>query len=435
MDSGEPPLGPIEGIIILILALTLLSVFFSLSESAILSINKLRLRVWRLKNDKAAIRITKVLEHKDKLLNTFLVGNNIVNITITTLITAGVLALFERHHAFEGSGVGVAAILTTVYLLFFSEIMPKTMGALYPEQTAFALSGLIVFFVRLLSPLTFVFTRISRLAASLLGIPLEAPEVSFTEEEIKTFIDIGGEEGVLEESAKQMMHRVFAFTDLAARDIMTPRTKIVSLSLYATYRETLELAQRSRISCFPVCGDGLDNVLGVFYVRDMLALGRNSEAFSIKKTMREPIFIPGSKKMSAVQQILRQKNQSMAVVMDEYSGTGGLLTTEDIASAIFGKISNDYDAPGRPLITQINQDELVVDGSCRLKALGEQAGIVLSSANYETLGGFMLEQCDRIPQTGDGVTVNGCTFTVMAVAQNRVQKVHILRQSAEGGPR
>jgi CBS domain containing-hemolysin-like protein len=194
-----------------------------------------------------------LLERKDKLLNTFLVGNNIVNITITSLITAIILAFFKRISIAEGSGIGIAAIAATVLLLIFGEITPKTLGSIYPERTAFLLGGIISVLAFLLSPLVFVFTRFSRLITRLMHIPLDAPAVSFTEDEIKTFIDIGEEEGVLETDEKTMMHRVFAFTDLAAGDIMTPRTKIVPISLSTSYRDVLELAERSRFSCFPVC--------------------------------------------------------------------------------------------------------------------------------------------------------------------------------------
>jgi CBS domain containing-hemolysin-like protein len=428
MDPAEPPPAGPAGLLVLILILVLLSMLFSASESAFLSINKLRLRVRRLKNDKRALRVWKLLERRDRLLNSFLLGNNIVNITITALITALVLGLFKRLGILESSGVGIAALTATVFLLIFGEIMPKTIGALYPEQTAFLLSGSIVFLVKLLSPLTAVFTRMSRAAAKLMGIPLESQGVSFTAEEIKSFIDIGEEEGVLEAGEKRMMHRVFAFTDLAARDIMTPRTKIVAMSIDAAYTEVLELAQRSRFSCFPVCRDSLDDIAGTLYIKDLLALMDAPPRFSVKTLMREPVFIPGTQKMSSVQRILREKKQSMAIVMDEYSGTGGLLTIQDIGEAIFGAIGTDRSGYGNPSITRLNPEEWVAEGSCRLTELAEQTGVTLCSRNYETLGGFMLEKCDRIPQIGDAAAENGYTFTVMGMSQNRVQKVHIIRR-------
>jgi CBS domain containing-hemolysin-like protein len=315
--------------------------------------------------------------------------------------------------------------------------MPKTLGSIYPERTAFLLGGIIGGFAILLSPFVFIFTQFSHLITRIMRIPLDTPDVSFTEEEIKTFIDIGEEEGVLEPGEKTMMHRVFAFTDLAAGDIMTPRTKIVPVPLSTSYRDVLELAERTRFSCFPVCKAGqdtdecnIDDVAGVLYIKDMLALpdsgGIAKREFSVKDTMREPIFIPGTKKMSAVQQILRAQNQSLAIVIDEYSGTSGLLTTADLAASIFGMFPDDTGAP-QPPVAKINEHELLVDGSCRLSALSEIEGIRLVSKYYETVGGFMMEKCDRIPQIGDTVTESGCTFTVTQVSKNKVQRVHILR--------
>jgi CBS domain containing-hemolysin-like protein len=255
-----------------------------------------------------------------------------VNIAITALTTMTAMRMWGRR------GIAIAVAASTVFLLIVGEIIPKTLGSRLPEATAFALSPLIAFFVRLLSPAAAFFARLSRLLARGLGISLEQGPVSFTQEEIKNWIELGEEEGILESGEKRMMKRVFTFTDLAARDIMVPRVKMFTVTYGITFEAVLALAERTRVARFPVCGaGGIDDIQGVLYLQDLLGFATRPKDFAVKKVMREAVFIPGSKKMSAVQRTLREAKQGMAIVLDEYFGTSGLLTSRDIARTIFGE--------------------------------------------------------------------------------------------------
>ena len=225
--------------LLIALILILLSMIFSASESAFLSVNKLRIRFLRNKKHKGALRAGSLLDNKERLLNTVLVGNNIVNIAITAILTSFSLDLFGP------SGVGIATVISTIVLLIFGEITPKTLGSKHPEPIVFTLSPVLFFFSILLKPLVVIFTFISRLLARMFGIRFNETKVSFTEDEIKTLIEVGEEEGILESGEKRMMHRVFKFTDLAAKDIMVPRTEIIFVSLSATYSDIIELSQKS----------------------------------------------------------------------------------------------------------------------------------------------------------------------------------------------
>ena len=282
--AGDISLEGVIGLLIAILVLIIFSMIFSSSESAFLSINKLRVRFLRSKKDKKAIKVGKLLDRKDALLNTVLVGNNIVNIAITSLLTSLALQLFGT------SGVGIATIVATVLLLIFGEISPKTVGTGHPEAVAFLFTDVIAFLMKLLSPLVFIFTRISRFIAKVFGVNIENTKVSFTEDEIKNFIDVGEEEGVLEENEKKLMHRVFRFTDLAAKDIMIPRTKIKAIPLTASYQAVIELSQTSRFSRFPVYGEDIDDIVGVLYVKDLMFYSTRQQEFSVKKN-NETAFI------------------------------------------------------------------------------------------------------------------------------------------------
>jgi CBS domain containing-hemolysin-like protein len=309
---------------------------FSAGESAFLSLNKLRLHVRLLKKDARAQKVSRLLKRKDLLINTFLIGNALVNIGLTALVTALAISLWGSR------GIGVAALASTVFLLIFGEITPKTLAMRHPEPVAYGFCPIIAFFTFLFSAPARFFASLARRITALFGIKLSDSGVTFNEEEIKNFIEMGGEEGVIEEGEKVMMHRVFAFTDLAARDVMVPRVNLVSVGLDLTYDAVLALAERRQLWCFPVMAANAtpDNLAGVLYVKDMLPYAAAPESFSVKRVMREPVYIPGTRKVSSAQRLLREHGQSVGIILDEYGGTAGLITTQDIAEVIFGKVGS-----------------------------------------------------------------------------------------------
>lgn len=413
----------LAGLLLAVVVLIILSMIFSSSESAFLSINRLRIRFLRSKKDRGAIRVGRLLDRKEQLLNTVLVGNNIVNIAITALLTSLALQLFGS------SGVGIATLASTVVLLIFGEITPKTVGSRHPEPVAFLFSGLISFSMKLFSPLVFVFSGFARLASRALGIKSNQKTVSFTEDEIKNFIDVGEEEGVLEQDEKRMMHRVFRFTDLAAKDIMVPRTKIVAISLTTSYHAIIELAQQSRLSRFPVYRQNLDDIVGVLYIKDMMFYQGKSNNFFVQDIMRPPLYIVGTKKMSSVQQMLRENRQSLAVVIDEYSGTDGILTTEDISREIFGTVGDEFYQARMPQTVELAQGEALVDGAIRLTEVAERFGCSLHSEFYETLGGYLSEKLDKVPVEGDFYREQGMLFTVKEADATRILTIHVKQEA------
>ncbi|WP_428770525.1 hemolysin family protein [Treponema sp. HNW] len=399
------------------------SMMFSAAETAFFSVNKLRLRFLRDKKHPEALKAGKLLDNKPRLLNTVLVGNNIVNIGLSVMLTSAALNLFGERG--KSLSVGAASVTATLLLLIFGEIIPKTAAARYPERIAFKLASFITFFSYLFTPPVRFFTLVSAAVIKLLGIKTDASAVSFTEEEIKTFIEMGGEEGLIHSAGEQMMHRVFTFTDLEARDIMVPRTEIVSIAHNAGYTEVLERSQKSRLSRFPVLGKDIDDIRGVLYVKDVLLYSGDPASFSVKKIMRPPLFILETKNMTAVQQILYEKNQTIAIVLDEYSGTAGLLTKEDIAEEIFGTINDEYYFPESQDTVFINEKEALISGKTRLLDLSDRLGITLKSDYHETVAGFIMEKLGRVPVSGDSIVYEGRRFTVTAVAGMRIRQVHI----------
>ncbi|HIW37187.1 MAG TPA: hemolysin family protein [Candidatus Treponema faecavium] len=425
MSSGEPPSDSLWGVLIAAAVLIVFSMIFSASESAFLSINKLRVRFLRRKKDPRAIRAGKLLDNRERLINTLLVGNNIVNIGISALLTAAALELFGA------AGVGIATLVSTVLLLIFGEITPKTVGSRHPEPVAFLFSRVVTFFSVLLYPVVALVTMITRGIVSLTGIRLSDSAVSFTEEDIRNLIDVGEEEGVLDSGEKRMMHRVFKFTDLAAKDIMAPRMKIQAIPATMGYHDVLELSERTRYSRFPVYRDDIDNIVGILYVKDLLFFDGTPESFSVMDFVRPPLFVLGSKKMSSVQQMLRENRQTLAVVVDEYSGTDGILTMEDIAREIFGAISDEYETEPRPGIIESGASSVLVDGTVRLIDIEDKFGITLHSEYYETLGGYLSEKLDKVPCAGDSMRDSGCVFTVVEADERHASQIRIEREPEE----
>lgn len=409
-------------IILLLIAITciVLSSLFSASESAFLGLNKLRVHFLREKGDKRAIRAGKLLERKEELLNMLLVGNEIVNVTLSVVLTSIFLKLFGA------AGLGIATSIATVLLLIFGEITPKSLTTRYPEKSSFFLSRFVWFFFYFLRPFVIIFTSISRLFLRVFGISTKKKQATFTEEEIKTFIDVGGEEGVLENGEKNMMNRVFKFTDLNATDIMVPRCDVIGIETKASYRDIIQLSERTRISRFPVyTEDGIDNILGVLYVKDLLFFRGAKEDFSVEKLMRPPLFIPGTTKMSSIQEMMRKNKQSFAVVIDEYSGTDGILTTEDIEREIFGAIADDFQKAGDPTSVHIkNPDDNLLDGSARLIDLADELHLKLESRDNETIGGYICEVLGHIPVPGEFIEVGEYRFEVSSMDRLRIASVH-----------
>jgi putative hemolysin len=423
MDSKPPPADyfSVIGLLAALIALLALSMLFSIAESSFLSMNKLRLRILRRNNDKRAVRVGKLLDKKEILINTLLVSNDLVNILLSSLLTAVFVNVFGAQ------GVVYATFSATLLLLVFGEITPKTISTRHPDSIAYALSGFVTIVVAIMKPVAVFLTAIARFILQLFGINTQKKKQTYTEEEIRTFIDISREEGVLEKGEDAMMNRIFKFTDLEAQNIMIPRTEIVALPSSASFRDILERAQCTRFSRFPVYKRNIDDIVGVLYVKDLLVYKKNpAEDFVMQNVICPPLFILGTKKMSSVQQMLRENRQSLAIVIDEYSGTDGLLTQEDISREIFGPIGIHAGTDGRffPLpVTGTNN--FIITGSVHLADLREKLRIPLQSAINETVGGWLEEQLDRMPSVGDSIDCSGYRFTILSMDYRRVGKVHV----------
>lgn len=422
METDSAPI-PIGLLLIAAGILILLSLSFSAAESAFLSVNKLRLRSLKNRKNKRAIRVLKLLSNKERLINTLLIGNNIVNVALSSIIT------FIAIKLFGSAGVGIATFCATLLLLVFGEISPKTIATHHPEAIAFFFCGFIDFVQMILTPFVFLFTHISRSILKLMGIDTRRKNISFTEEEIKTFIDVSSEAGIIENNEKTMMRQVFKFSDLEAKDIMIPRKEIKALHERASYREIIEFSQKHQLSRFPIYREDIDDIIGVLYLKDLLFISSqdnfSEEEFSVSKVMRPPLFILETKKMSSIQQMLRENRQSIAIVIDEYSGTDGVLTTDDITFEIFGPAENQ----NRNSQPDSLEPDSSFSGLMRLIDLNEKLNTKMESENCETIGGYICEVLGHIPQCGESINSEGFTFTVTKMEDKRVAQVNACRNS------
>ncbi len=404
--------------------LVFLSMIFSAAESAFLSINKLRVRLLRNKKNRRATRVWRLLNNKDRLINTLLVGNNIVNIALSSIFTYIAIELFGN------AGVGLATFVVTLVLLIFGEISPKTIATHNPEPIAFFFSGFISCLEVILYPLVYIFTKVTGLFLKVANVDVKKETVTFTEEEIKIFLEVGKEQGILEKNESSMMHKVFRFSDLSAKAIMIPRKHIIAIREDFSYSKVIEYSQRYRLSRFPIYGSSLDDITGILYVKDMLPYKMCPEKFEIKKVMRPPLFILESKNMSGIQQMLRENRQSMAVVIDEYSGTKGVLTVEDLVKEIFGTI--EYKPYSR--ISELkakNTTSSEVDGLFRIIDINQQLELNIVSENCETIGGYICEKLGEIPSEGQSIVIGNYKFIVTKMDDKRVGKIRVIYMGKE----
>lgn len=388
--------------------------------------NKLRLRVLRKNKDKRALTAGRLLDRKERLINTLLVSNDIVNIFLSSIITSIALEIFGSR------GVGVATLIATLLLLIFGEITPKTISTRCPDRIAYALAPFVQVVVVIMRPVVAVVTFIARCVLRIFGIKTNVKKQSYTEEDIKTFFDMSSESGVIEENENRMMSQVFKFSDLEAQDIMVPRTKIRAVPHDATYRDIVELSQRLGYTRFPVFRKSIDDIIGIIYLKDMLAYKNKQDAFELHKVMRPPLFILGTKKITSVQELLFENHDSMAIIVDEYSGTDGVITEKDISREIFalpgedslrGKVF-DFD-------NVENKSDFEINGSVLLRDLKEDLHIPLESNINETIGGWFSEQIDRMPAAGDTVAFAGWLFAVKKIQSHRIERIHISKLPQE----
>ena len=418
MDSSVP----IQAVTILILVL--LSAFFSSAETSMTAANRIRIHSLAEQGNKRAIILEKIISNSGKMLSTILIGNNIVNIAASSLATTFTMKVFGSMY------IGVATGVMTLLVLLFGEITPKTIATLKADDLALTYARPIYALMTVLTPVIYIVIYIVGKLANgilfLLRVDPNAKKDTITEHELRSMVNVGQENGVIEREEKQMIYNVFDFGDSAAKDVMIPRIDMTFIDVDSTYQELMDIFKEDMHTRFPVYEDNTDNVIGIINIKDLLLYPEN-EPFSIRKILREPYFTYEYKRTTDLMMEMRKASVNLAIVLDEYGSTAGLVTLEDLLEEIVGEIRDEYDEDEEEPIREIQPGrEYEVLGSAKLDDVNEALGTKLESEDYDSVGGYIIEQLDCLPREGESVTLeDGMHLVVDELDKNRIELVHI----------
>ncbi|MBE0597346.1 MAG: DUF21 domain-containing protein [Desulfuromonadales bacterium] len=397
--------------------LFIFSAFFSGSETALMVLDRLRLKYLVQKKRRGAERLAAILENPDRLLGAILVGNNLVNIAASVFATTLLVGIYGER------GELLTILILTPLVLIFAEIAPKTYAAQHPEKVSFLVLRPILAIMWLLTPVVWVVSGIARAITQLFKGSQTQPMTS--EEEIRTLISVGTESGVVAKEQRRMLLGIFELTQVRVRDVMIPRTEMATFEVNATFDEVLAQVRNTSHSRFPVYEGSLDSIIGIVHAKDIINCVGRSESFNLRELLRPPYFVPESKRIGTLLQSFRKKRVHLAVVVDEYGGAEGIVTLEDIIEEIVGDIQDEYDVE-EILYREIAPGRYLVDGSISLRTLNRRFGLNLSEEHANTLAGFLLRSMGTIPLVGDSCESEGAVFTVRKVVDRRVEEIEMI---------
>ena len=401
-----------------VVVLLCLSAFFSSAETALTTVNKMRIRTLAEAGDKRAITLTKVIENPGKMLSTILVGNNIVNLSASSLMTTLTMQLFGSR------AVGAATGILTLLILVFGEITPKTLSTLYAEKIALGYARIVYTLMVLMTPVIFFVNQLSMGVLFLMRVDPNKKRDAITEDELRTIVQVSHEEGVIETEEKKMINNVFDFGDSVAKDVMIPRIDMVLVDVNASYKELMDVFREEKFTRIPVYEDTTDNVIGIVNMKDLLLYDKTQE-FSIRSLLRQPLYTYEYKKTAELMVEMRKTFNNIVIVLDEYGATAGLITLEDMLEEIVGEIRDEYDEDEEDEVTEITPDEYLVSGSAKLDDLNEQLGLDLESEDYDSIGGLVIGLLDHLPDAGESVDYENLHLIVERVEKNRIDKIRL----------
>lgn len=413
-------MGPSEiGQLITVIILLSLSAFFSSSETALTTVNQIRMRTLADNGDKRATRVLRVTGNPGKMLSAILIGNNIVNLSASSISTS--LAI----HLFGNTGAGIATGILTFLILIFGEVTPKTMATIKADSMSLTVAAPIGFLMKILTPVIFIINKLSLGLMFLLHVNIKDAQKKMTEEELRTIVDVSQENGVIEHEERDMIHNLFDFGDAEAKEIMVPRIDMTFVQADATYQEVLDIFRQDMFTRLPVYEDSTDNVIGIINMKDFL-LQNDTPEFSVRNLLREPYFTYEHKNTADLFLEMRKSSISLAIVLDEYGVTAGLITLEDLLEEIVGEIRDEYDADEEDDITRISDREFYVLGSANLNDVSEALSLHFTSDDYDTIGGYCLGLLDHLPEKNEIIlTDNNILLRIDRMEKNRIERIYI----------
>lgn len=395
------------------------SAFFAGAETALVSLGRIDLQRLREKGDRRATIIRELKSNRNRLLATILIGQNLF------LSSASALATVIATAALGDYGVPVAILFSTLTLFVFAEMTPKAIGAASPVAISRAVAIPLAWIMKLLAPIATLCVRITTRALRFLRIPEKTP--ALTEEEMKSVINLGADEGVIHGEERKLLHKVLEFGDKTARDIMTPRTRVVALPETAKYSDLRFVLREHKVSRLPIYRGTLDNIVGILHAKDLFALTDEEEKnFRLDQYVDQPFLVPEFKRAEDVFREMRRRRTHMAIVVDEFGGTAGIVTIEDAIEEIFGPIQDEFDEEETPGFVAAGEREYLLDGSFRLDDLEEQFGLVLPREEAETIAGHLMLRFGRIPRKGERWKGRKADFVIEEATPTNIRKVKMI---------
>lgn len=414
LDSGDAARA------VILLILILLSAFFSGAQTAFSSINKLRLRGLADDDVKGARYALALLEKPAKLHTALLICIYAANFSAAALTTASVIKIIGNEW------IGLTTGILILIILLLVETAQKSISSIKAEKFALRVAALILLLTKLLTPVIFIIHKLCGGVLKLFGIDLNEKPDSTADNELRTILEASHEDGVLESEERKMIANVVDFKDSLVKDVMVPRIDMAFASADLTYDELVEVFAADKYTRLPVYSENRDNVIGIVNLKDLFFYNGSKEDFNITDIMREPYFTYEFKKTSELLIEMRRESIALAIVLDEYGATAGLVTIEDLLEEIVGEIRDEYDDDEEDCIKAISDNEYIVDGNTKLDEINEALGLNIESDDYDSIAGHIIYLLDHLPEEGEAVTDNNVVYTVAAVDKNRIDKVHIL---------
>lgn len=403
--------------LVIIIILIGLSAFFSSAETVFTTVNRVRMKALADEGNSRAAAVLIVLDHYSKMLSTILIGNNIVNLTASSLTTILASKVFGSY------SVGIATGILTLTILIFGEIIPKNTAMIYSEKISLIYAKIILFLMKIFTPVVFIIDKMSMGISRLLRIDMSKKESLMTENELKTYVDVSHEDGVIESGEREIIYNIFDFSDAVAKDIMIPRIDMVSVGLDMSYEEVLNVFKEYMYTRLPVYENDKDNIIGLINIKDFILLSGGDD-FQVKNILREAYYTYEYKKTADLMIEMREIAANAAFVLNEYGATVGMITLEDLLEEIVGEIRDEYDADEDELIQQLDEHTYLVEGGMKLDDINDALDTSLHSEDYDSIGGLIIEHLDRLPEAGETiVTETGITLQVKEISQNRIKKV------------
>lgn len=419
MDSGEA----IQ--LISLVILLMLSAFFSSAETALTTVNKIRMRKLSEEGDTRARTVLRITDNSGKMLSAILIGNNIVNISASSIATTLAIDLLGSK------GAGIATGILTLLILVFGEISPKTIATIHADSISLAYARTIDVLMKILTPIIFAVNQIAMLFLKILRIDPNGDHNAMTEEELRTIVDVSHETGVIETEEKEMINNLFDFGDAQAKEVMVPRIDMTFASVDSTYEELIEIFREDKFTRLPVYEDTTDNVIGIINMKDLL-LYDDKEGFCVRDILRKPYYTYEHKNTADLFMDMRSSSISVAIVLDEYGATAGLITLEDLLEEIVGEIRDEYDTDEEDPVVWLGDREYEILGSQNLEDLCEELGLKFESEDYDSIGGYVIGLLDHFPKEGESiVTEDGVEMIVESMDKNRVEKIRMVLPEPE----